>query len=98
MIRYLDGEGIRKDNGEPFGKHDLVDNTYISEWSLFQTLINILEDQRVSSTDVFKEKRKSYMAKLIDARKNAAIRLDFSGNGEVDPSEVKNTQMKWLKR
>jgi hypothetical protein len=98
IIRYLDGEGIRKKDGSPFSKQELAENVYISEWSAYQTIINLLEDQRITDSDIFNEKKKSYMARLIDAKKNAAIRLDYDDNGEIENHEIKNVQMKYLTR
>ena len=98
IVRYLDGEGVRKEDGSRFEKEDLVGNEYISEWSTYLTMILVLEDNRILSDDVYKEKRKHYNTLLIDAKKNAPIRLDFNQDEEVEPDEIKNVQCKFLER
>ena len=98
IIRYLDGEGLRNVYGVPFGKNDLVQNEYIREFSIYETMMLIFEDLRVKGNDAFKEKKKAYESDYIEAKKNATIRLDYDDDGEVKDTETKNVQNKFLTR
>lgn len=98
IIRYLDGEGLRNVYGVAFTKSDLINNEYIKEFSIYETMMLIFEDLRVKGSDVFKEKKSAYESKYIAARKNAVLRLDYNADGETEPTETKNVQMKFLGR
>lgn len=102
IVRMVDGEGLRKIDADKktaaFTKSDLFGNVYISEWSVYETMLNIFEDLRLKGNDVFKDKREHYQGKLTMAKKNAFIRLDYNGDGETDADEGKNVQNKFLKR
>lgn len=98
IIRYLDGEGITFQSGKPFAKEDLYENEYIQEFSKYQTLVLIFEDLVVRVGDVYREKVNKYTTHLVQAVKNAKLRLDFDDNDEIGEKEHKNTQMKFLGR
>lgn len=98
VMRYLDGEGVRFLDGEPFGKLDLVDNIYISEWSTYLTLSLIFQDLVVKPDDINKKKVNHYNKMLTNAIKNAFIRMDFNKDGEIKPSEGKNVTTKFIGR
>lgn len=98
IIRDLDGQGIRTVYGVAFTKDKLVGNPYISEFSVYETLMLIFEDLKVRDNDVFTEKKKAYMSSYTQAAKNARLNLDYNDDGTIDDNEIKNTQSKFLTR
>ncbi len=99
ILRFLDGAGLRNVYGVPFTAAQLKDNTYIREFSIYETLMLIFEDQRVKGNDSFLEKKKAYHDRYVEAKRTAAIRLDFDEDGEVDErEELVNLQNKFFTR
>lgn len=84
ILAYLDENRIWKADQERFTKDDIVDMEEFVHWSRFLVLSLVFSSKIVSQDDFFAFKASEYDALMKSARSRAALRLDTSGDGEVD--------------
>lgn len=95
ILAWLDEHRIWKTDDSRFVKEDIHDIQEVKEWSIFETLTLIFEDQVVSVDDVFSQKLMSYKKLRDGARNRGALRLDRDGDGENErvPYDIKTARM-----
>ena len=84
ILAYLDEQRIWKRDKERYTKDDIVDMEEFVHWSRFLVLHLIYAAKIVSQDDFFSFKAEEYKALMVSARSRATLRLDSSGDGEVD--------------
>lgn len=90
IIAYLDEQRIWHADGSRITKQDIAAITddevreQFNQWSTYQTLMNILESNKVSNDDIFESKRSYYEDMRNSARKRSSLRLDLNKDGALD--------------
>ena len=84
ILGWLDEKKIWKSNGERFTKDDIVDMQEFKDWSRFLTLHLIFSAKIVKPDDFFDRKASDYQRLHISAKNRGALRLDTTGDGEIN--------------
>lgn len=84
ILNDLDKNQIWKDDGTRYIASDIVDTQEFSEWSKFMVLRIVMESLSNDINDIFHEKAVRYRSMEVEAKKRACLRLDSSGDGEID--------------
>lgn len=87
VLAWLDENGYTDKNGERLTKAAIVDREEVRYWSAAHTLMLIFKGISNSVDDVFMEKSKFYDSLARSHRQRAILRLDITGDGEIDSSE-----------
>lgn len=87
ILAWLDEKGYVDFNGNRLTKASIVDREEVRYWSAAHTLMLIFKGISNSVDDVFMEKSKLYDSVARQHRQRAILRLDLSGDGEIDLGE-----------
>ena len=86
ILAYLDEQRIWKNDNSPFTKQDLISVTdpimkeQFNQWSIYQTMLLIMENQQMSIGDLYQEKKDEYTAMRDSARSRSSLKLNFNTN------------------
>lgn len=87
ILAWLDENGHTDTSGNRLTKEAIVDKEEVRNWSAALTLQLIYQTMSNAIDDVFMQKSKTYESLAITHRKRLILRLDLTGDGEIDTSE-----------
>jgi hypothetical protein len=86
IMDWIDGQGYRRQDGEPFTKFDIVNMNQVSLWASYLALALVFEGNSNAVDDVFDKKSKFYQSKATQAR-NRFVAIDLDQDGKIDFDE-----------
>jgi len=94
ILNELDASGIWKDDSTRYVASDIVDTAEFKELSKYTALRIIMQGISNDVGDVWSEKATYYNSMATQARKRAYLRLDKSGDGETQLTNIFTTHIR----
>ena len=87
ILDWLDRQGYTDTGGVKLGLDAVVDITEVKEWSTYLAISLIFADISNVPDDIFDKKVGIYTTRMLDARNRSVLRLDLTGDGNVEVGE-----------